>query len=98
MSWSRPRALLRRACRLADLQLLEGMAEGPTAGLAVVTPLLNDKTLQRYPWLWAVHGDLLERLGRHAEARSAFERAASLAGNDQDRHTLLRRVSNASRD
>ena len=75
-----------------------GMAEGPTAGLAVVTPLLNDKTLQRYPWLWAVHGDLLERLGRHAEARSAFERAASLAGNDQDRHTLLRRVSNASRD
>lgn len=75
-----------------------GMAEGPTAGLAVVTPLLNDKSLQRYPWLWAVHGDLLERLGRHAEARSAFERAASLAGNDQDRHTLLRRASNVSGD
>ena len=75
-----------------------GMAEGPTAGLAVVTPLLNDKSLQRYPWLWAVHGDLLERLDRHAEARSAFERAASLAGNDQDRHTLLRRASNASGD
>jgi hypothetical protein len=39
LSWWPPRALLRRACRLADLQPLPGMANGPTAHNAPVAHL-----------------------------------------------------------
>lgn len=44
-------------------------ADGAGAGDAPV--------LQRYHWLFSVQGDLLARLGRHAQARAAFERAAA---------------------
>ncbi|MEZ4468272.1 MAG: RNA polymerase sigma factor, partial [bacterium] len=53
-----------------------GMAFGPAEGLALVDDLALDPALATYPHLPAVRGDLLERLGRRAEARSAFEAAA----------------------
>ncbi len=65
---------------------------GPAAALAVVEGLLAATALQRYPWLPAVHGDLLERLGRHTEAREAFAAAASLAGNADDRALMQARA------
>jgi predicted RNA polymerase sigma factor len=70
-----------------------GMADGPAAGLAIVEPLLAEKALQRYPWLPAVQGDLLERLGRPAEARAAFERAAALTGNERERDVMRQRAA-----
>ena len=42
-------------------------------------------TLERYHLLYSVRGDLLDRLGRHAEAALEFERAAELATNAQER-------------
>jgi predicted RNA polymerase sigma factor len=39
-----------------------------------------------------VRGDLLHRLGRHAEARAAFEAAAALAGNRREQDLLRRRA------
>jgi predicted RNA polymerase sigma factor len=44
------------------------MAEGPQAGLAVVERLRSEPALRRYQWLPIVRGDLLEKLGRRAEA------------------------------
>ncbi|QIM52991.1 RNA polymerase sigma factor [Hydrogenophaga crocea] len=66
---------------------------GPAAGLQVLEPLLAEPALARYPWLAAVHGDLLERLGRRDEARAAFERAAALTQNAQDRALMRDRAA-----
>jgi RNA polymerase sigma factor (sigma-70 family) len=72
-----------------------GMAYGPAAGLALVDVLGADATLARYPWLPAVRGDLLARLGRDAEARAAFSQAASLTRNARERELLLARADEA---
>ena len=69
-----------------------GMADGPAAALGIVDGLSKDKSLQGYQWLPSVRGDLLEKLGRHDEARQEFERAASLARNMQERELLLERA------
>jgi len=69
-----------------------GMAEGPAAGLALVEALLQDPALQRYPWLPAVQGDLLDKLGQRQEARQAFLRAADLAGNERERAMMVQRA------
>lgn len=70
-----------------------GMAFGPAAGLELVDALAADAALQRYPWLPAVQGDLLAKLGRDAEARRAFERAAELTRNGRERALLLERAA-----
>jgi len=69
------------------------MAFGPAAALPVVEALEEGGTLTRYHLLSSVHGDLLERLGRHREAAALFERAASLAENVRERQFLLGRAA-----
>lgn len=69
-----------------------GMAYGPAAGLELVDALAADTALAQYPWLPAVRGDLLARLGRDAEARVAFGQAASLTRNAPERALLLKRA------
>ncbi len=71
------------------------MAEGPQAGLDLADQLVDLPALQRYHRLPAVRGELLARLGRHAEARVAFERAAALTDNARERARLLERAGRA---
>jgi len=71
-------------------------ASGPADALALVDVLVSTGALQRYHLLYSVRGDLLDRLGRHGEAASEFERAAALATNGQER-TLLSERAQASR-
>ncbi len=73
-----------------------GMAEGAEAGLAIVDRLACEPALKSYHLLPSVRGDLLHRLGRHAEARAAFEAAAALAGNSRERDLLKRRAAAAA--
>ncbi|WP_329621678.1 RNA polymerase sigma factor [Streptomyces sp. NBC_01255] len=68
------------------------MAEGPEAGLALVDALAGGTALAGYHLLPSVRGDLLARLGRAAEARAEFERAASLTRNARERELLLGRA------
>jgi predicted RNA polymerase sigma factor len=44
-----------------------------------------------------VRGDLLAKLGRSAEARAEFERAAELTSNEAERSHLLARAGTQSR-
>ena len=69
-----------------------GMAQGPQAALDLVDALCKEPVLRHYPWLPAARGDLLAKLERHAEARSEFERAATLTQNARDREVLLARA------
>ncbi|MDF2695634.1 MAG: polymerase subunit sigma-24 [Labilithrix sp.] len=67
-------------------------AEGPAAGLVLLDRLASDPTLARYHLLPSARADLLERLGRHADAQKEFERAAALAENERQRRRLLARA------
>lgn len=73
-----------------------GMAEGPQAGLTIVDLLMGEPALKGYHLLPSVRGDLLHRLGRHREARAAFEAAMALAGNRREQDLLRRRAAQAA--
>ncbi|CAL9564363.1 hypothetical protein SUDANB140_04715 [Streptomyces sp. enrichment culture] len=72
------------------------MAEGPAPALELVDALAAEPALRGYHLLPSVRGDLLLRLGRTAEARTEFERAASLTRNARERTLLLRRAREAT--
>ena len=74
------------------------MASGPAAGLALVDAIAAEGTLADYHLLPSVRGDLLEKLGRFAEARVQYERAASLTRNARERELLLARAQRCHRD
>jgi RNA polymerase sigma factor (sigma-70 family) len=68
-------------------------AYGPAAGLELVDALTGVPALRGYHLLPSVRGDLLVQLGRSAEARSEFERAAGMTRNERERTLLLERAS-----
>ncbi len=67
-------------------------ARGPEVGLAAVDELVAEGGLRDYHLLPTVRADLLGRLGRDAEARVEWRRAAALTGNAAERAVLLRRA------
>ena len=69
------------------------MAFGPAAGLALADVLVDEKSMRDYHLLPSVRGDFLFKLGRNAEARAEFERAASLARNEREKKLLEDRAA-----
>ena len=101
--WIRIAALYAALVRISPSPVVElnravalSMAFGPEAGLEVVDTLTSEASLKDYHLLPTVRGDLLEKLGRLAEARTEFERAASLTRNSRERKFLLERAARAS--
>ena len=68
------------------------MGFGPAAGLEIIDALLSEPVLKSYHLLPSVRGELLRKLGRFDEARSEFERAASLTRNSRERELLHERA------
>lgn len=66
------------------------MVDGPVAGLALIDSLTG---LGDYHLLHAARADLLRRLGRPAEAATAYRRALDLVGNDPERTFLAHRLA-----
>ncbi|MFD4132827.1 RNA polymerase sigma factor [Streptomyces goshikiensis] len=101
--WTTIAALYGRLVQLVPSPVVElnravavSMAQGPQAALVLVDALAAEPALRAYHLLPSVRGDLLWRLGRPAEARAEFERAASLTRNARERALLLRRAAEAS--
>jgi RNA polymerase sigma factor (sigma-70 family) len=69
------------------------MASGAEDGLRLVDQLVDVPALKDYHLLPSVRGDLLAKVGRGAEARAEFERAASLTSNERERSLLLARAA-----
>jgi RNA polymerase sigma factor (sigma-70 family) len=95
--WARIAALYRVLAHVAPSPVVElnravavGMADGPAEGLAVLDGVTG---LDRYPQLPAVRAHLLDRLGRHDEARREYERAAGLTRNERERALFLERAA-----
>jgi RNA polymerase sigma-70 factor (ECF subfamily) len=78
-----PVVALNRAAAIAE-------AEGPAAGLEAIAALGD--SLDGYQYLHAARADMLRRLGRHDEARSAYLRALELVRADPERRFLERRL------
>jgi RNA polymerase sigma factor (sigma-70 family) len=101
--WIRIAALYDALCELAPSPVVElnravavAMAFGPDAGLELVDALAAEPALEAYHLLPSVRGELLVRLGRDAEARVEFERAASLTRNERERELLLARIPSSA--
>jgi RNA polymerase sigma factor (sigma-70 family) len=97
--WARIAALYDALAQLMPSPVVElnravalGMAYGPQAGLALADTLLDVPALRNYHLLPSVRGDLLAKLGRHAEAQAEFERAAGLTQNERERALLMERA------
>ncbi len=89
-------ALIRSPVIELNRAVAVGMADGPVAGLAIVEALVEGGELRNYHLLPTVRGDLLERLGRHEEARAAFETAAGMTANTREQEMLKRRAAAAA--
>jgi RNA polymerase sigma-70 factor, ECF subfamily len=68
------------------------MASGAQAGLDLIDALASERALHDYHLLPSVRGDLLIKLGRPAEARVEFERAAALTRNERERELSAERA------
>ena len=65
------------------------------SGVDLVDAVARGGTLDRYHLLHAVRADLLARLGRGAEARSEFLRAAELTENAAERALMRARAESS---
>jgi RNA polymerase sigma-70 factor (ECF subfamily) len=83
--WPSPVVALNRAVAL-------GFAAGPADGLAALDALAAEPQLAGYGYLAAARADFLRRLGRTAEARTAYEEALLLTENSVERDFLAARL------
>ncbi len=98
--WIRIAALYQALAQIEPTPVVElnravamSMAFGPEAALPLVDELMAEGALENYHLLPSVRGDLLWKLGRFAEARAEFERAAWLTKNARERTLLLERAA-----
>ncbi|MFC5748448.1 RNA polymerase sigma factor [Actinomadura rugatobispora] len=98
--WPQIAALYTELARLAPSPVVDlnravaiAMADGISAGLALVDELAESGKLDGYYLLPATRADLLRRAGRLAEAATSYEEALKLAPTDAERRYLKDRVS-----
>ena len=68
------------------------MRDGPAAGLVHIDALLDQGALTNYYLAHSARADLYRRLGRTAEARSAYEKALALTQQEPERKFLQARI------
>jgi RNA polymerase sigma-70 factor (ECF subfamily) len=73
------------------------MSEGPEKGLAMIDQAASSGKLDTYYLLHAARGDLLRRLRRFDEARTAYSRALELTNNQVEKNYMLRRLNEVGR-
>jgi RNA polymerase sigma-70 factor (ECF subfamily) len=68
------------------------MRDGPEAGLALIDAIWAGGELMHYHLAYSARADLCRRLGRTAEARSAYEKALALTQQEPERKFLQARL------
>ncbi|MEV5891500.1 RNA polymerase sigma factor [Nonomuraea fuscirosea] len=98
--WMRIASLYESLARLSRSPVVElnravalSMAYGPAVGLGLLDQIVDEPSLKDYHLLPSVRGDLLVKLGRTAEARAEFERAAGMTRNARERALLEERAA-----
>ncbi|HWK18625.1 MAG TPA: sigma-70 family RNA polymerase sigma factor [Solirubrobacteraceae bacterium] len=93
--WSQIAALYEELARLTDspvVQLSRAVAVAEDRGPRAALEIVDGIALEDYRYLHATRGELLQRLGRTAEARIALARALELADDGPERRLLERRL------
>ncbi|MHB8698059.1 MAG: RNA polymerase sigma factor [Sulfuricaulis sp.] len=68
------------------------MRDGPAAGLALIDRIQQEEELADYYWLHAAQADLYRRLGKTAEADTAYQKAMDLTQLAPARRYLQKRL------
>ena len=68
------------------------MRDGPAAGLALVDAILKRGDLADYSLAHSTHAEFCRRMGRTAEARTAYQRALALTRQEPERRFLAGRL------
>ena len=68
------------------------MSDGPEAGLTHIDAVLEDGELANYYLAHSARAEMYRRLGRIAEARSAYEKALALTQQEPERQFLQARI------
>jgi RNA polymerase sigma-70 factor (ECF subfamily) len=68
------------------------MRDGPESGLHIIDAILARGELAEYHLAHAARADLNRRLGRKADAHTAYQLALSLAKQEPERRFLERRL------
>jgi RNA polymerase sigma-70 factor (ECF subfamily) len=88
--WPSPVVALNRTVAVAKVS-------GPEHALAEIEELEKDGQLAEYQYLPAIKADLLQQLGRTAEASVAYGQALDLTKNEAEREFLAQRLTDADR-
>jgi RNA polymerase sigma-70 factor, ECF subfamily len=72
------------------------MCEGPGAALSIIDSILDRGDLGEYHLAHSARAEMYRRLGRNAEATTAYKKALSLARIDPERRFLEQRLSEVS--
>ena len=102
--WQRIVILYEALGRLAPSPVVElnravavAMASGPASGLELVDAITSRGELKGSHLLPAVRGEMLARLGRRGEAKSALQQAVALCSNAAERAVLERKIEELAR-
>ena len=77
----------------ANRAVAVAMAEGPHAGLAILDRLADDGRLDRWPQLHIARAELLQRLGRGADALGEYRAALAIGLPEAEREYIGRRIA-----
>ncbi|MFE6612214.1 RNA polymerase sigma factor [Amycolatopsis sp. NPDC057786] len=69
------------------------LRDGPAVGLALLDALTGEPLLRGYPPFAIARAELLQRLGRHDAAATAYREAIGLAPTEPEREHLRRRLA-----
>jgi RNA polymerase sigma-70 factor (ECF subfamily) len=96
VDWAEVAALHGRLAELTRSPVVElnrAVAIAEAGDLHAALAIADALDLDSYPYLHATRAELLRRLGRTGEARSAYERALELTRGDAERSFLSRRIA-----
>lgn len=69
------------------------MRDGPEVGLELIDEILRRGDLVDYHLAHAARGELLRRIGKREESRTALQRALALTGQETERHFLAKKIA-----
>ncbi len=81
----------------ANRAVAVAMAEGPAAGLVILDTVAHHPQLARWPALHVARADLLQRLGRTADATDAYRAALQLDPGPAERNFIQRQLHQLTR-
>jgi len=77
----------------ANRAIAVAMSEGPAAGLVILDALGHHPQIGRWPQYHLARADLLRRLGRHADARNAYQTSLQLDPSAAERAFIARQLA-----